>query len=172
MTIEEFLKKELEAWAVQFIQDRRAFLRRRKIRASGELDRSLETEVLGQAQREAVELLLAFEEHGRYIDMRRMQPPAGGGDYIFLLQQWIKKRGFEKEFIEKYMRRRKLRKVPRDVLNRIAWGIAVKRSNGRYRRRRWYNKPKSARITGLFNQVAANLPEIVADNITDQFKAS
>jgi len=63
------------------------------------------------------------------------------------------------------MLRRKLKKVPERVLTYIAWGIARKRFNGKYRRRRWYNKAKSAAITELFGDVAANMPDLIADEI-------
>ena len=102
--------------------------------------------------------------------MKRLKPAKGGGDYIEGLIQWIKERGLEEQFVRRYMRRRRLKKVPARVLNQIAWGIAIKRSSrSRTRRRAWYNKPKSAAITELFNQVAANMPEQVADEIKKTF---
>jgi len=130
----------------------------------------MEFEVIEQSFRGTVDMLLQFEAYGRYIDMRRLQPPAGGADYIEGLQEWIREKGLEQKFIRGYMRRRKLKKVPDRVLNSIAWGIAIKRAKGKVRRRPWYNKSKSAAISDLFNQVAAGLPDIVGPEVAKQLK--
>ena len=170
MIIEDYLQEELAAWAAVFVKDRVAYLRSRKISASKDLERSLQYEIRNDTFRGAVTLMLAFEEYGRFIDMKRLKPAKGGGDYIEGLIQWIKERGLEEQFVRRYMRRRRLKKVPARVLNQIAWGIAIKRSSrSRTRRRAWYNKPKSAAIRELFNQVAANMPEQVADEIKKTF---
>jgi hypothetical protein len=163
--INDYLRNEAEAWATQFIQDRIAFLRSRKISATGDLTNSLAYEVTAGVKSEGVALLMAFEEYGRIIDMRRFNPPEGGGDYLMALQDWIRRKGLEQKFIRGYMRRRKLKKVPERVLTYIAWGIARKRFEGKYRRRRWYNKSKSRAISELFQDIAANMPELVAEQI-------
>lgn len=163
--INDYLRTEAEAWATQFIQDRVAFLRSRKIQSSGDLQRSLAYEVTSGVKAEGVAVLMSFEEYGRIIDMRRFSPPEGGGDYLLALQDWIKRKGLEQKFIRGYMRKRKLKKVPERVLTYIAWGIAKKRFNGKYRRRRWYNKSKSRAITELFRDISANMPELVAEQI-------
>jgi hypothetical protein len=163
--INAYLQQEAQAWVTQFIEDRVAYLRSRNIKASGDLQKSLAAEVLAATRAEGVKVLVAFEEYGRIIDMRRFDPPEGGGDYLLALQDWIRRKGLEQKFIRGYMRRRKLKKVPERVLTYIAWGIARKRFNGKYRRRRWYNKSKSRAITELFRDVAANMPEQVAEEI-------
>ena len=65
MIIEEYLQEELAAWAAVFVKDRVAFLRRRKISASKDLERSIKYEIRNEAVRGAVTLLLAFEDSGR-----------------------------------------------------------------------------------------------------------
>ena len=87
---------------------------------------------------------------------------------IAALEDWIVRKGLEQKFLRSFMAKRRLKKVPPNVLNQIAWGIAVRRSN-RYRRRQWWNKPKSAAITDLYNRVAAGLPDIVAEEIKKGF---
>jgi len=69
----------------------------------------------------------------------------------------------------RFLRQRNLRTAPPSILNQLAWSIAVSRAK-RYRRRQWYNKPKSAAITELYNRVAANLPDLVARGIGAAFK--
>jgi hypothetical protein len=169
--IRDFIEAELTQLAQAFIVQRTAALRSRKISASDALAQSLEYEVTQIAQREAVELLIAFEEHGRFIDMKRLKPPTNFGNaYINMLEEWIRARGWEQKFIAKFVKDRNLRKPPRNVLNQIAWGIAIKRGYGKTRKRKWYNKPKSAFVSELFNTIAAGLPDIVSNKITQGLK--
>lgn len=169
--IKDFIAQELQQLAKKFIRERVAALQGRKIVASGELKDSLQYEVTRQARAEAVEMLLAFEEHGRFVDMKRLKPPTNfGSPYINLLEEWIRSRGWEQRFINKFMATRKLRTIPKNVLNQIAWGIAIKRGNGKYRRRKWYNAPKTAFVSEVFNQVVAGLPELTSDIIKKGFQ--
>ena len=168
----EALKKDIEeqllSWSALFIEQRKAFLRRRKIEASGKLLGSMEAEINRQARAEVVQILIAFEEHGRFQDMKRMNVPQGGGEYLAALVEWIRKKGLEQKMIAGWQRRYNRKTVPADVLNKIAWGIAVKRTQ-RYRRKAWWNKPKSAAITDLFNDVASSIPDTVAEQIKKNF---
>jgi hypothetical protein len=169
--IKAYIEKELHQLAETFIRQRVASLTARKIVASGELKQSLAYEIQATARREAVELLLAFEEHGRFIDMKTLRPPQDYGQpYITLLEEWIRKRGWEQKFIAKFMQSRKLRTVPKNVLNQIAWGIAIKRGQGKYRRKKWYNSAKTAFTYEVFNKVVAGLPELTAKTIKQAFK--
>jgi hypothetical protein len=102
--------------------------------------------------------------------MRTLKPPQNfGNPYITILEDWIRKRGWEQKFIEKFMKSRNLRKVPKNVLNQIAWGIAVKRGKGKFRRRRWYNSPKTAFVSEVFSQIVAGLPDIVGNSVRNSF---
>jgi hypothetical protein len=58
--IQAYLHEEMQAWLIEFIQRRKAYLRSRRIKASGDLINSLEGEVTRQAIGEAVELVLRF----------------------------------------------------------------------------------------------------------------
>jgi hypothetical protein len=169
--IKSFIQSELQLLAQEFIKQRVAALQSRKIVASGDLKNSMEFEIINQAKGEAIEMLLAFEEHGRYIDMRTLKPPTNfGNPYISLIEEWIRKRGWEQKFTDKFMANRPhLRKVPKNVLNQIAWGIAVKRGNGKYRRKKWWNASKTAFISDTFNQIAAGIPDIAAKTIKEAF---
>lgn len=158
----------MEEWAAEFISGRAAFLRKRKIQASGELINSLESEVVRAAAKEVAEILIGFSEHGRFVDMR-MNPPAGGEDYVGLIVEWIKKKGFEEKFTARYMEQRRLKNVPEKVLVYIAWGIVRKRT-GKYRKKAWWNKAKTGAIADLYNQVAANIPDTVSKQIQKQFE--
>lgn len=167
--LNDFLLAELEAFAAEFVRDRTTALRRRRAEATGELVRSLEYEARAQSLAAGAQLLIAFEEQGRFIDMRRLQPPEGGADYIANLIKWIEAKGLSQKFIQGYMDKRGLKTVPDRVLTFIAFGIARKRFNGRYRRTRWYNKAKTARVEVLFDRIRAGIPELVVEELKKPF---
>ena len=167
--LREYIHAEAQAWVADWVARRRAVLAKRGINASGELIRSMEyaaVQVFNQAITNTIEI--AFDEHGRYVDMRRLNVPEGGVDYIQNLAAWIVKKGLYDRFVQGYIQRRKLKKAPPSVLNNMAWAIAIKRRKTR-RPRAWYNKSKSAAITDLFNQVAAGMPQLVSDEIKKGF---
>lgn len=117
-----------------------------------------------------VEMLIEFEQYGRFLDMRGLKPASGGGDYLQGIKDWIKEKGLEQKFIEGYKRRRAVKIIPANVLNSIAWGIIKKRVKGKVRRRAWYNKSKSEAISDLFNQILANIPDEIMPEIKQSFK--
>lgn len=178
--IQQAIEDEARAWAQDFVATRKAFLQKRKIQATGDLQDSIQSQVVNQASSGIVELLVEFEQHGRFLDMKNLKPSKGGDSYIIALENWLKTKGFFSKFRAKYDAKyeanRKFSRITSGAtrearaLNRMAWGIAVNRSNGKYRRRRWYNKPKTAAIAQLFNSIAANLPTIAAEEIAKQFK--
>lgn len=156
----------MEEWGHEFIARRRAALSER-ISASGELSRRMAMQIDRQSRRDAVTMLLAFPEHGRFIDMRRLGRADGGEELVKAIEEWIVEKGQEAKMIRSFMRRHGLKTVPSDVLNRIAWGIV---RSPRKRRRRWYNKPKSGAVTDLYNLVASRLPAKTAEIITKNLK--
>lgn len=162
------IAKHMEAWAGEFIHDRIAFLKKRKVESTGELIDSMAAEMNRQARREAVELLLAFEEHGRYIDMKRLHP-AKGGNAVVSVEDWMKRKGFVDAFTKRYVKKYNMKKTPSNVLNKIAWGIVIARSGGKVKRRPWYNKPRTAAVADLYNEVAAMIPDVVADQLKSNF---
>ena len=168
--IRALISEEMFNWVVEFTRQRRDALRAQKIQAGGALSSSLEFEIKDEALKYGIELQIAFEAYGRYIDMKRIKPAAGGKEYITGIENWIKKRGFEQKFISAFVKKRKLKRIPETALNQIAWGIVKKRLQGKYKRRSWYNKPKSAAITDLYNTVAAALPLTVSEGIKESFK--
>jgi hypothetical protein len=169
-TLRNHVEQECRAWAREYVLGRQAFLQSRKIQASERLKKSLEFEVnsaVGNALRTTVQV--GFEDYGRYIDMKRLNPPKGGGDYIAALAEWIVQRGFLARWTPKFMKARGLKTVPQDIVNQMAWGIAVKRTR-KYKRRAWYSKSKAAAIDDLYNRVASSLPDIVAQEVAGAFK--
>ncbi len=152
-----------ENWADRWMAARVANLTKRNVRASGNLNQSFGTIVSKGAGEIAVRVEVGFAEHGRYIDMKRYSHDKWGRNAMDRVTAWISKKGiqkFEAGFLKKYQ----LKKAPKDMLNRMAWGIMVNRSNNKFRRKAWYAKAQGGGVTDLFNQVAANLPdEVIKD---------
>jgi hypothetical protein len=168
--IKQFLEAEMTDFGVEFIAQRRNFLSR-KISASGDLSQSLGFEIDKQVRSEAVMMLLAFEEYGRLIDMKRLKaviPSGSDNEYVSLIEAWIKDRNWEQKFINGYMRRSGLKIIPPSVLHRIAWGIVISRAK-RVRPKKWWNKSKTVGISDLFNRVVAGLPDKTSDILKGAF---
>lgn len=166
----QYLEVQGIEWARQFIAGRASWLAKKNIRATGELISSLQSEVISTLEGAArTRLEIAFNEYGRYVEMKGIRPPAGGSDYIAAIEAWIDQKGLRQKMLESYLRKRKVRRLPENILNQLAWSVAISRHQ-RYKRRQWYNKPKSASITDLFNRVAANLPDLVAREIKNAFQ--
>jgi hypothetical protein len=170
--LQQFIADELHQLGTDFAVQRANALRARKIQTTGALSASVQFEIEREARQEATALLLAFEEYGRFIDMKRLKAPQAdkiGSGYIEAIEAWIKARGWEEKLIEKYKTQRKLRKVPKNVLNMIAWGIALKRAK-KVRPRRWWNSSKSAFSIQVFNQIVGSLPDKTADGLLKEFR--
>ena len=167
--LSDFIEAESRAWVQEYIQNRRSVLAKRGILASGQLQDSFAfclTKSLTSSVTNTIEL--AFNDYGRYIEMKRLNVPRGGAEFIDNLAAWIVQKGFADRWKQQFMRKRKLVNEPPNILQQMAWGIAVNR-NRKYRRRTWYAKSKSAAITDLFNRVAAGLPDIVMDELKKGF---
>lgn len=167
--IREYIEVQGIAWAKEYIANRRAYLSSRGIRASGDLINEMAFEVQSRLD-DALQtrILMAFPEHGRFIDMKRLKTPAGGDDMIANLEDWIQQKGLVGKFTEGFLRKRRLKTVPLNIVNQMAWGIAKKRTK-LYRRRAWYAKSKTASITDLYNNIAAGLPDKVMQEIKASF---
>lgn len=150
-------------WADQWMAARIANLSKRGVRASGDLNRSFGNVVAKGSGNVAVRVEVGFAEHGRYIDMKRYSHDKWGRNALERVTAWISQKGiqkFEAGFLKKY----KLQAAPKDMLNRMAWGIMVNRSNNKFRRKAWYAKAQGGGVNDLLNQVVAGLPgEVIND---------
>ena len=174
MTANESLLHIINEESLKFVQtfvaQRKAALQKRKANVSGELLRSLEFDVVKNATRQAVDILIAFNDEGRIIDMRQSSIHYDGLPLIDRLKIWVEKKGVN-GFLNGYKDRRKY--YPRDynkLLTSIAWGIAINRSKGKFKRKTWWNKAKTAAIADLVNKIAAALPDPVLDNLKKEIK--
>lgn len=151
--INEELAKVTEEWAVKYISNRIAYLKKRGVVASGDLIGSFEQDVQANTNGVAVQALIDFANQGRWVEMKRYSHDKWGRNAADRLADWVKRKGVAKfipGFIKKYGRKA----PPPDIINRIAWGIMVNRTNNKFRRRPWYAKSSAGAITDLYNRVA------------------
>lgn len=166
----KMIDEEGRKWVEQYVAGRQAALTKKGAVVTGELINSLQyaiTQTLQQGVQTTIEI--AFDEHGRYIDMKRLNVPSGGTDYISNIAAWIVRKNLYQKYLSKYLISRKLKKAPPSALNNMAWAVAISRKSRTYRRKTWYAKSSSGAVTDLYNRVAANLPDIVMDQLKKQF---
>lgn len=166
--INDYVFKQGGDWARDYIEARKNWLAKQKIKVTGELLESLQYEVLQQL---SVGLEIAFKDYGRFLDMKRLNAPGGGDNYIENLMQWIREKGLYNKYLPKFLERQNRNTAPRDTFRRMAWAVAITRKNRRIGKpRRWWNKSYIASVNDLYNRIAANLPDVVSQQIAQQFK--
>jgi hypothetical protein len=164
-------------WVQQFIAQRKAALMKgKKGVATGDLLNSFEIEADRLSREEGIALFIAFNEEGRFLDMKpqSFHHDAWGRNSIARLEAWVQKRGvgnFMSGYLKKYPHTgfRKGLNLQR-IISNIAWGIAINRSGGKFKRgKAFWNKAKTAGTYELINNVAAALPAPTLDTIKNQF---
>ena len=149
--INEEIKTQMLDWVQHFIAQRKAALSKgKKGVATGELLSSFELEIERTAKEEGIALLIAFNDAGRFSDMKPSSLDYGvwGRTAIEGLEAWVQKRGLS-GFMPGYLRKhpntgfRKGINITK-IIHDIAWGIAVNRTHGKFRRtKNWWNKAKT-----------------------------
>lgn len=177
VSIIQTIDEEALKFAREFITQRKAALLSRKANASGDLIASLDYEATKQSIDEAASLLLIFADHGRFIDMRNSSihydHDKWGRDAMERMQNWVQKKGIS-NFLNGWLKGRGQTYTHQSydkIIKSIAWGIVATRTSGRFRRKVWWNKAKSAKINELVNDIAAKLPESAAKDIKNTFTA-
>jgi hypothetical protein len=164
----KYIQSKAAEFGKNYAASRIAFLQKRKITVTDELINSIATETKIIFDRATVETVIAFEEHGRYIEMKGLNPSDGGADYLLAVEAWIKKRGwdkFEKKFEAKYG----------EVLNqykgirRLAWGIIRNRNKKKFKPKRWHTRARAAQVGELYNSILAGMGDIVTNEIKGAF---
>ena len=168
--VREYIEEQGISWAKEYIAGRKNYLASRGIKASGELLNELSFEVISRLD-EALQsrIELAFSLHGRFIDMKKIRSPKGGSSYIDELEAWVRLKGFDKKWTTGFVKKRKLKSVPLNIANQMAWGIAINKGRNTRRRRGWYAKSSNAAINDLYNNIAAGLPDQVLQAIKSSF---
>jgi len=155
-------KRELDAWSVSFVHDRRRKIREVDLVSTGDLESDWGIQV--RAREDGVVLAdFSFPEYGRFFDMRRRRPAEAAGPPFDEIKDWVERNLQSGRF--KYSNLAKARGLAYDdprVVHDVAWRIA-RGSKFRSNRRIWYNKGKEASINDLYDRLQAIARRIVGD---------
>ena len=155
-----------EEWGMQTLTQLEANVRKKKLRTTGQLLQSLDYDTRQELSQALTAISFAFQEYGRFKDMRRniwdKQPPVEN------ILQWVKQKGVSSFGADPRPYKRKI-KTPQRRANEIAWGIARKYAkNKAFRSRPWFQKS----FFGMLNALSEELLEAAADFATDELKNS
>lgn len=168
--IHEAVKKVSAGWAIEFIRQRKAALERKNIKGSGDLINDLAFATEEQVEALVSQILIAFPGYGRMAEMRSVSHDRWGRNAIDRVADWIGAKGVGK-FLPGFMAKYNLKKPPKDAVLRIAWGVMVARSQGKFKRKKWYNAAKTAAIAELYNDVAIASMDATAEAVKSSFNA-
>jgi hypothetical protein len=162
--VRAILDQTVAEWAEKF--KNQLVKRLRKKESSGSLTNSMRYQIHRHAENEVGELLFYFQTHGRWLDMRQMQPAKGGKAYIEEIVAWMHQKGIANDMIAQWWIHNNGRKVPADIERRIAWGI-MKAQIRKRKRWKWYNSSKTAALNELNTRVLFALSGASLQDIRD-----
>lgn len=141
--------------------------KRKKLVNTKQLLDSLDSETRSDLARISTSIHFAFEEHGRYLDMKKIfydsQPP------VEKILEWVKSRGLA-FFGEDPNRYKNKLKTDERRMNEIAWGIARKRAKQKrfQQNRRWFQSNFYKSLNALQEELLLG----VADRSIEEIKES
>lgn len=168
--IHESVKQVSKGWAIEFIRQRKAALEKKNARGSGNLINELAYASEEEAEALTSAILISFPGYGRIAEMRKVSHDKWGRNALDRVVSWIDAKGVAK-FMPGFLAKYNLKKPPKDAVLRIAWGIMVSRSQGKFKRVRWYNSAKTAAIADLYNDVAIATGESTVQAVKKSFNA-
>jgi hypothetical protein len=149
MSPNETVADAIREFAGYFVSQRRLDIRKLRLENSEDLRRSLYARVNAQPNRGIFIMTVFARGYGRYQDMRRRYDDPGGEEYREALEEWIQMKGIERFLKGKY--RKKYVNTPEPkLLGAIAWGIMQKNAERSPRKRRWWNRGKTANIERFY----------------------
>lgn len=165
-----FLNNTLKAWAVEFVAARIQDAKAKGLDKTRGLINSFGYELIKATAAGVASVLVAFEDRGRYQDMKRLRyrQASWGREGIKDLEAWIDKVGVNK-FKTGFLRKRgKLPTTEAKLINEIAWGIMLGKK--KHKRRRWYAKNREKEIGILYDRLLEGWQDITAQGIIKELK--
>ena len=155
-----------EEWGMKTLSVLSANVRKKKLRTTGQLLQSLDHETKKDLSKVVTAIAFAFQDYGRFKDMRRniwdKQPP------VAAILEWVKQKGVSSFGADPNPYKNEIKTSERRA-NEIAWGIARKyATNKAFRSRPWFQKS----FFGMLNALSEELLEAAADFATDELKNS
>lgn len=162
MELRDIINKTLKEYSVIFVANRIESMRKAKLESSSDLINSVSAGVQKAGSEDLGTLTLAFNEYGRYFDMKRnnrsKQVP------VDEIKEWIQEKGLA-SFASGY--KRKIPVSSANLINAIAWGIVKSKINKQTKRRRWYSKSRGRDINNLYDTLVERYQDYILNNTKD-----
>lgn len=164
----DFVNYVLEEFAREVIKQRVRNVQKEKAIASEELLRSYAYEVRKATIEQTAQLLVAFEDRGRYLDMKRHRRLKHVP--VEEIKEWIKEKGLEAFTKRPKVRNGKVNPSNPRFLNELAWGIS-KKINKRKPRRRNLQKGFESLLQDLITELRIGYRDRTAEQIKESLTA-
>lgn len=160
------LEKIARAWQLPVVQQFVSNAKAKKLTSTQKLINSLSSETSANLSSALVSISFAFEEYGRYHDMKRLRwsalPPID--DII----KWVKEKGIN-NFKDPNP---SPTKTSERRLNEIAWGIAKKRkANPKWKSRPWFQSSFYKSLNALKEELLLGVSERTIEGIKDSLNS-
>lgn len=165
---QEFINFTLQNWGDLAIDKLQQQIAQKKLVLSGDLQRSLEFEVLKASSGQIAKLLLAFEDAGRFKDMKglnrtKMTP-------VKVMEEYVRKVGWNKfKYVPGFQSKKRI-PTESQAINAIAWGLSRNSLTKKHKPKRWFAKPFYGTINNLITQLLEGYQEFSADAITQNLQ--
>lgn len=162
----ETIQELANYFALEMVQKWAVNIRKRKIVNTRQLLNSLDQETSADLSRLVVVMQFAFEEYGRYADIKnlrwREQPP------IDEIKAWIEKKGLQ-AFIKDPNPNKKKPKTDQRRKNEIAWGIARSRAKNKTRSKTkpWFQSTFYKSLNALYEEIALGVQDRTIDTMRE-----
>jgi hypothetical protein len=165
--LQKIIKEELEEWQVYVLSVLTDQLKRKKLVLTGELLRSLQSEVVAKTSEQAVSYALAFQNQGRFRDM---VTNSGKLPPLDVIEAFVKKTGLSKfDYVAGYQFSNRT-PTETNAIRRVAWGIRMKMNRENRPPKRWFAKPFYSTIDrlidGIVTRYAQETSNIMAAQLT------
>ncbi len=163
----DFINRLLVEFAESVITQRIEQVRATKSVTSSELINSYAYEIRKATTEQTASAMFAFAKHGRYLDLRRMNKPGGGKEYIAELVEWLRDGGLDKFRRTPSPERIKAPVGSNKYLNSLAWGIVRKKK--KHKRRR-LQKGWGGQLSELTRELMTGYQHRTVSEIKEAFK--
>lgn len=166
---QDFINEVLRLWASNLIRERIEAVRKEEAIASKELLQSYEFEIRKATIAQAGAALIAFQEQGRFLDMKRIDR----GTYqipIDDLIKWIKDVGLH---AFRYLPSNQKKPLTGDrLLNELAWGISrtIKKKKRTKKRRRKLGVGFEDSLEDLIDELREGFLDRTIEQIKESFQ--
>lgn len=165
---QDFVNEVLAEFARRLIEQRQRNVRREKAIAKGTLLDSYEHEIRKATVQQTAMAMFAFEERGRWLDMKRVNRK-GAFIPVEVLKEWIKEVGLEK-FKQLPGQQPRFAIGNQERLNQLAWGISRSiRARGRTKKVR---RKLQTGTESLLQELIGELRDGFLDRTVEQIKDS